>query len=206
MLTRFNPNTHEPDDFDILIHPHDFNKYIKLLNSRGYQSSSHDYALGGRIAGIQVNLVRSNRIKIDLHQDFTWRKKRYLDVEKIWLNSSNNRVSSTWDAFLVMVNVIFEKTYFMQEDFEIFFSQWQNIKDSPELVQQTIQYGWNNTFLAFKNWMEIQIWNKKFPVFLPIQLVLFSYLEKFEIVSLAYYLFFRIRYAVNKNLPYDKKS
>ncbi len=203
LLTRLNPRVGNPDDLDILIHPSDFKKGIGLLKKRGYKGSSHDHALGGRIPGMQVNLTKPKRIKIDLHQDFTWRKKRYLDVEKIWLHSTKNRIDPTWDAFLVMVNVIFEKTYFMPDDFEIFISQWREIRNSQELVQQTIQYSWNNTFINFKSWMKNHQQKLKFPLFLPVKLVLSSYREKFDFVSLAYYFFFRIRYLVNNNLPYD---
>ena len=206
LLTRFNPGVTKPDDFDILIHPKDFKKSIELLKTKGYQCSSHDQALGGRIAGMQINLTKTERIKIDLHQDFTWRKKRYLDVEKIWLNSTQNRVASTWDAFIIMVNVIFEKTYFMSRDFELFILQWREINKSQEFMQQAIQYKWDATFTNFIKWMENQQPKPKFPLFLPIHLVLNSYLEKFDLVSLAYYLFFRIRYLVNRTLPYEKTS
>ena len=106
-------------------------------------------------------------------------------------------------CFLIMINVIFEKTYFVQEDFEV-FSQWEKIKNSPEYVQQTIQYGWNNTFVNFKSWMEGQQQKSKSLLFLPVRLVLSSYLEKFDFMSLGYYLFFRIRYVVNNSLPYEK--
>lgn len=203
LVTRFNSAVDNPDDLDILVRESDFQKCIDLLKARGYKSSSHDHALGGRIPGMQVNLTKLKRIKIDLHQDFTWRKRRYIDIEKVWLHSTKNRVDPTWDAFLVMVNVIFEKTYFLQDDFEVFFCQWREIKNSQELVQQTIRYNWNNTFIYFINWIEKHHQKPKFPLFLPMRLVLSSYLDKFDFVSLLYYIFFRIRYMVNINLPYD---
>lgn len=205
LLTRFSPASLSPDDFDILIHPKDFKECIQLLKTKGYQSFSHDFALGGRIPGMQINLVKANRIKIDLHKDFTWRKTRYLDVEKIWQNSIQNRVDPTWDAFLIMVNVIFEKTYFVPDDFDMFFSQWQKIKNSPELLQQTFRYSWNNTFTSFKKWIDNQTKKPNFPLFLPMKLVLSSYFDKFDFVSLVYYFFFRFRYFINNNLPYEKK-
>ena len=202
LLTRFNPETKTPDDLDILVNPHNFEKCIETLISRNYRASSHDHALGGRIAGMQANLVKPGRIKIDLHQDFTWRRTQYVDLNKLWENSQKNRLDSTWDAFLIMINVIFEKTYFMPDEFELLISQWQKINKSPEFSQQAIKYGWNNTFINFKNWMEKYQQKTKFPLFLPIRLVLSSYLDKFDFVSLAYYLFFRIRYEVNNKLPY----
>ena len=205
LLTRFNPGVAEPDDLDVLIRPNDFKKSIELLKTKGYQCSSHDQALGGRIAGMQINLTKPKRIKIDLHQDFTWRKKRYMNIEKIWLNSRQNRIDSTWDAFLIMVNVIFEKTYFMPTDFELFINHWGDIKKSQEFTEQTIQYNWNATFINFVKWIENQQLKPKFPLFLPVKLILYSYQEKSDFVSLAYYVFFRIRYLVNQTLPYEKQ-
>ncbi|KKP80021.1 MAG: hypothetical protein UR81_C0036G0007 [Candidatus Levybacteria bacterium GW2011_GWB1_35_5] len=202
VLTRFNSKFVKHDDLDVLVHSEDFEKFISTLEKYSYHRSSHDQALGGRITGMQVNLTKPGRIKIDLHQDFTWRRKQYIDIKKIWENSKLNRVDPVWDAFLIMINVIFEKTYFISDDFEVFFSQWQKIKNSPELVQQTVQYGWNNTFINFKSWMENQQQELKFPLFLPAKLVLYSYLEKFDLISFLYYLFFRTRYLFIRKLPY----
>ena len=66
LLTRYNPNTGASDDLDILVRSKDFEGSIYSLERLGYKQSSHDQALGGRIAGIQVNLNRPGRIKIDL--------------------------------------------------------------------------------------------------------------------------------------------
>ena len=202
VLTRFNAKAEKHDDLDILVHSDDFNKVILSLEKLGYLRSSHDQALGGRLKGMQVNLTKSGRIKIDLHQDFTWRRQHYLNLDVLWENSRANRLDPIWDAFLVMINVIFEKTYFTKNEFEIFSPRWQTIRNSPELVQQTIQYGWNNTFINFKSWMENQQRELKFPLFLPARLVLCSYLEKFDLISFLYYLFFRTRYQLTRKLPY----
>ncbi len=203
LVTRFNPAVDNPDDLDILVRAGDFQKCIGLLKERGYQSSSHDHALGGRVKGIQINLTKSDRIKIDLHQDFTWRRKQYIDINKIWENSKLNKVDPTWDAFLIMINVIFEKTYFTKDDFELFYSHWPKIIESRKFMEQAVKFGWYNTFVNFKNWIKNHQRELKFPLFLPLKLVLFSYIKKFDFISLIYYLFFRIRYTVNSILPYD---
>ena len=39
-------------------------------------------------------------------------------------------------CFLIMINVIFEKTYFVQDDFEDFFSQWEKIKNSQSMYNR----------------------------------------------------------------------
>ena len=107
VLTRFNSKFVKHDDLDVLVHSEDFEKFISTLEKYSYNRSSHDQALGGRITGMQVNLTKPGRIKIDLHQDFTWRRKQYIDIKKIWENSKLNRVDPVWDAFLIMINVIF---------------------------------------------------------------------------------------------------
>ncbi len=203
LLTRFNKQVNIPDDLDILVQSKDFDSIVTKLVKIGYQPTSHDQALGGRIPGAQINLTKPGRIKIDLHKDFTWRQKQYIDIQKIWENSRLSSVDPTWDAFLVMINVIFEKTYFTSEDFDIFFPRWFGIKNSLEFSNQASQYLWKNTFNLFKIWMEHQPKNPKFPLFLPVRLVLFSYFEKFNLVSLVYYLFFRTRFIVNGQLPYE---
>ncbi len=203
LLTRFNPKSVKHDDLDILIHSKDFKKSIFTLEHLGYKQSSHDHALGGRIAGMQVNLIKPGRIKIDLHQDFTWRRNHYLDLDKLWKISHNKSPNPTWDGFLTMINIIFEKTYFMSDEYEMFQTQWQQIKNSEEFRQQADKYGWNKTFQAFRSWTDNQLSDKEFPLFLPIRLVLLSYLEKFDFISLIYYLFFRIRFVINRRLPYE---
>lgn len=203
LLTRFNPRSLNHDDLDILVRQSDFVKSIIILERLGYKQFSHDYALGGRIEGMQVNLTKPGRIKIDLHQDFTWRRKQYLGLYKLWENSKKNRLDPVWDAFLVMINVIFEKTYFMPDEFEIFSLQWQKVRSSPEFFQQIAKYGWSNTFFRFEKWMDGISPNVKFPLFLPVKLIFYSYREKFDFVSFVYYVFFRARFFLTGNLPYD---
>lgn len=203
VLTRFNPKVLLPDDLDILVRSEDFEKCILILNNLGYQSSSHDKALGGRVPGMQVNLVKSQRIKIDLHKNFTWRKKYYLNIEKIWASSIDNHVDPIWDAFLVVINILFEKTYIMPSEFDLLSSKWSDIVSSLEFTEQATKYGWAKSFALFKEWMSQHLSNRRFPLFLPIKLVLVSFIEKPDLVSFAYYCFFRIRYSINAQLPYE---
>lgn len=217
ILTRFLRNSKsEPDDLDILVKHKDFNIVIKLLSKQGYKSFSHDHALGGRIEGMQKNLVKDGRIKIDLHQDFTWKRSHYLDLEFIWNNLENsivNRVNYSMpkvkiDIFIIAINIIFEKTYITKDDFNYINKYLPDIFQDVNFDIQAKKYGWLKTYQMFKEWFR-STEKKKFPVFLPVYLVLFSHIEKLfhdrkiDVISLMYYVFFRIRYEINGVLPYE---
>lgn len=212
VLTRFgNRSNAQLNDLDLLVKPKDFGKTIKVFEKGGYKSLSHDEALGGRIAGMQKNLVKDARIQVDLHQDFTWRKTRYFDPSLIWSNPKKKKIAGIKiktpagdvDAFIITVNIIFEKTYIGKEDHG-YLKKFGNNLNSPVFQTQAKKYGWPKTYRRFVKW-----WREKgykihtFPFFLPLALVFHSYLEKFDLVSLLYYFFFRSRYLVNKTLPYE---
>jgi hypothetical protein len=194
LLTRFNKNAVSVDDLDILVRPNDFDRTITQLREKGYISSSHDQALGGRVPGAQINLTKPNRIKVDLHKDFTWRAKRYLDLDIVW--SKEKFV----DKFLVFINVLFEKTYIDREDYDYIWKDKDKIFFNPGFISQAQKYGWKNTFNKFKDW------NPKkadLPIFLPLSIVFTSYIEKFHLISFMYYVFFRVRFLIKRKLPYD---
>ena len=175
LLTRFNPETKTPDDLDILVNPHNFEKCIETLISRNYRASSHDHALGGRIAGMQANLVKPGRIKIDLHQDFTWRQKQYVDIKKIWENSKLNRVDLTWDAFLIMINVILKRPILYKKILKC-FSQWEKLRTLQSMYNRRFNMVGTIRLLISKVGWKV---NNKIQIllFLPVRLVLSSYLE-----------------------------
>lgn len=218
VLARFNSNNpKEPDDLDFLVKPNSFERAIKVLEENGYRSSSHDEALGGRIKGMQKNLTRQTKIKIDLHQDFTWRKTQYFDLSLVWdnlrfVNFSKVRYPAPKvevDTFLVIVNLIFEKTYIQKEDLEYIRGSSREIFTDPILQIQARKYGWERTFSKFSVWFDKLGQPTHFPRFLPVSLILYSYLEKFlhdkrvNVISLLYYVFFRIRFNLNGVLPYE---
>lgn len=212
VLTRFNVGQKEDsDDLDVLVKPASFQKAISALKRQGYEVHSHDNALGGRIPRMQVNLVERGRVKIDLHKDFTWRKSHYFDLALIWNSAKGVKLAdasilvpqTNIDAFLVLINVIFEKTYLTREEVDIFWQYKEKIFTNPAFYQQSVKYGWSGTFMTFQEWARNQNEPQIFPVFLPLLLVFYSYLEKFSLVSFLYYCFFRIRFLVNGKLPYD---
>ena len=195
VVTRFVPES-TPNDLDILVKKDDFKDFVHALESVGYQSSSHDYALGGRKKGAQINLAKKGRVKIDLHNDFTWRCSHYLDLDLLWQNLKKTSIEGVrclvprkdYDNFLIMINTIFEKTYFFEKNI--------NFEFNPIFRDQAKKYGWENTYLKFFGL-------RPTPRFLPVWFEIYSYFEKWYVISFAYYFFFRIRYIINKRLPYS---
>lgn len=194
LITRLDSRNIRVSDLDVLIKKNDFKILIEYFKSIGYKTQSHDLALGGRIKGAQINLIKNNRLKIDLHKDFTWRKTKYIDTKLLW---KKIRLS---DEFLVFINIIFEKNYIDKDDYSYVWSKKDKIFSNYKFKKEAIKFGWINTFNYFKNWNPKKI---EFPLFLPTKLLIISYLEKFELVSFLYNIFFRIRYKLFKILPYD---
>lgn len=218
VLTRFDKDSEfDPEDLDILVPRDSFDKTIQILVENGYTGSSHDQALGGRIKGMQMNLTKAERIKIDLHQDFTWKVSRYFDLDLIWKNLKVESAqglrypasSKATDVFVVIINIIFEKTYLKKEDYYYIKKNFKEVSKDPLFITQATNYGWPKTFSWFIKWFDSVDASGKWPVFLPTGLVINSYVEKFlhekrvNITSLLYYLFFRVRFALNGVLPYD---
>lgn len=220
VLTRFMPHldTQSVDDLDILVHKNTFNDMVKLLQSVGYTSSSHDGALGGRIKGYQVNLQKPQRIKIDLHKDFTWRKAYYFDIDLVWSNLLVKKLgrlnyyvpTPEVDVFIIIINLIFEKTYLSKNDLNYIYQYLEKLINSKQVSSQIDKYGWKSTFSMFCKWV-ISIKDlSEYPVFIPSSIIFYSYLEKFvhdhkfDVISFLYFVFFRTRYLVNNRLPYEQ--
>lgn len=207
ILTRYwNSLGKDPDDLDIYVKKQYFSVYVKKLTELGYVSSSHDQALGGRVPGAQLNLIRKDRIKIDLHNDFTWRVDRYLDLKLIESQEQKRAV----DAFLVLINIVFEKTYITDEEYELFYKNKDLIYDNDVFQSQSKKYKWDFTYYLFKRWVNNKkLYKKNIPIFIPIYIVIVSYIEaltrkkKFHVISFAYYFYFMTRYFITKQLPYD---
>lgn len=194
LITRFDRNSIKIDDLDILVMKNDFEMVISSLQKIGYRKYSHDYALGGRVPGAQINLLKQGRIKIDLHKDFTWRAHRYIDLELVWKNKT------LVNEFLVFISVLFEKTYFDKEDYKHVWKYKTEIFNNRIFQDQAKKHKWYKTFTAFKKWQPEDI---ILPVFIPIRIVAVSFFEKFHLISFLYYIFFKIRYSLKKTLPYD---
>lgn len=213
LLTRNLSDDYNADDIDILVKENDFIQAINELNRIGYISSSHDEALGGRMKGYQMNLVKKNRVKIDLHKDFTWRKSKYIDLDFIWNLTQKDEIygvnflrpNKQIDAFLILINILFEKTYLHQSDKEVL--KYIKVLRNTKFIEQSQKYGWDNSARSLSNWLNTEHINS-YPKFLPFTLIIYTYFEKLifekriDLISLLYYLFFRFRFTLKGRLPY----
>jgi hypothetical protein len=216
ILTRFVVRDEQmADDLDVLIHSRDFEKAKDAFRRNGFSLLSHDAALGGRLAGYQINVVKRGFVKIDLHKDFTWRRTKYFSDSFFWEGKIEKDINHTKvfvpgdaeNAFLVSTNVIFEKTYFSKHEYE-FVMKNHELMCSDRIVDQARRHGWAKTYVGFCKWIGPKK-SPSFPLFLPWGLVAVSFWEKtihdrqIDIVNLMYTLFFRVRYTLTKQLPYE---
>jgi hypothetical protein len=213
LLTRLMRGSKKIDDLDVLVRRKDFKNAIFNLKSLGYQTSSHNQALGGRKKGYQINIAKNERIKIDLHKDFTWRKSKYIDTSLIWSSKKRAKVgdfeiytpSKIVDVFLIYMNILFEKTYITFDDKQIL--QYKSVLSNKRLLVQASKYHWIRSLKVLSSWLDKKKFYK-FPVLLPIYIIAYSYLEKFifekklDLVSLLYFLYFRTRLIFTGKLPY----
>ncbi len=214
VLTRFHAqlSSGKVDDLDILVHKNEFLEVIAALQSVGYISFSHDQALGGRLKGYQVNLEKRSRVKIDLHKDFTWRKTYYFDIDLVWSNLLQKKSEGLSyqvptpevDVFIIITNLIFEKTYLSKDDLNYVSRYLKKVINNKPIASQINKYGWKSTFSMFCKWL-INIKDvSNYPIFIPLPIIFYSYLEKFDLISFLYFIFFRTRYLINKRLPYEQ--
>jgi hypothetical protein len=217
-MVRFDPKGKKaPADIDLLVSSKDYQNFKEACKEFGYTTTSHDEALGGRIKGMQINLVKPGRIKIDLHQNFTWRKYYYFDLDLVWNNLVTRKIESvniltpqtSVDTFIVLVNLIFEKTYINKEDFNYLLRSKDSLFSNLDFDNQAKKYHWHKTFSLFKLWFSNINSQSAFPVFIPMRIVLYSYWEKLlgdhtlDVTSLLYYFFFWTRFLLNGKLPYE---
>lgn len=211
ILTRYGYG--EVSDLDVLVKSKDFNKVILIFRKAGYEVLSHNHALGGRKTDFQFNLLKKGRIKIDLHKNFTWRKSEYMDSDLIWSGIRQAsidgvlvyRPSVEVDCFLNFVNILFEKTYLLGD--EKVLLQHIDVLNKSKFVNQAKKYKWSGSLLRFYKWLNT-LNNNDYPIFAPVSIIIYSYIEKLfragqiDLISLAYYTFFRTRYVLTRKLPY----
>lgn len=216
-------------DVDLFVSSSAFSETIKLFQKAGCQIESHDFSLGGRIAGAQVNVRKENLLTIDLHRDFTWQKRKFLDTNLLFNNTRSKKTNG------IIVNIPSAEVEFLlcladigHERFNITLldliwleglskeiSNWQYFFDQPK------KYGWNKVFLAICriiNGLSIEVYGKQIipevgfnqkakqlPYFLPIDICWLSYLENIvnnhmlPITSFAYMHYCRLRYYLSSN-------
>lgn len=211
-------------DVDLYIRKENFSKVIEKFQESGCIAKSHDHSLGGRIPKTQVNIIKFPYLTIDLHNDFTWEKMKYLDSDLLLLNIRNQKIegidvpipSAEVEFLLCMADISHERFSITLLDLIWIMGLSKEIKDWEMIFAQAKKYGWNGTFLdtaRIINGMMLSMVGKEIipavgcksgnynlPYFLPLSISYRSYLEnfikngRFPITSFTYMHYSLIRY------------
>jgi len=211
-------------DVDLFVEDKNLKKTIELFKQSGCQVESHDASFGGRISGSQVNVKKSELLTIDLHSDFTWQKRSFVDTSMILKDGRKKEVgginvdvpSAEVEFLLCMADMGHERFNITLLDLIWLEGLSKEIKDWGLIFSQTKKNGWNRAFNeigAIVNKLTLGIYNKKIipgikpkkveytlPVFIPIQICWLSYLENithnkhFPLISFAYMHYCKMRY------------
>lgn len=211
-------------DVDVFIPNKDFERAIILFKENGCKVESHDNSLGGRIPRAQVNVRKQDLLTIDLHQDFTWQKRQFLNPNIMFQDAQIKEIngisvkipSSEVELLLCMADITHERFNITLLDLIWLHGLSGQIKHWDLIFKQVRQYGWFNTFYytgKIINAMTHSIYNKEvipeigksdgnysLPYLLPVWICWLSYLENFKstkkipTTSLAYMHFNKFRY------------
>ncbi len=210
-------------DVDLFSPESDFKKVVKRFKELGCKILSHDGSLGGRIAGAQVNVKKKSLLTIDYHQNFTWQKRKFLDIELLKdyrmknIAGINSKVPSAEVEFLLcMADIGHERYNVTLLDLVWLKGLSEEIKDWDLIFDQTRKYGWHRTFRLVAsriNGMSLDVYNKvlipdikakmqgySLPYFVPLWICWISYLEnilangQLPFTSFAYLHYCRLRY------------
>ena len=211
-------------DVDLFVNDKDYSKVIKLFKAVGCQIVSHDSSFGGRLPNMQKNVLKNGLLTIDLHRDFTWQKRRFLDVNLMFKNTRKRKIagviveipSPEVEFLLCMADIGHERFNFTQLDLIWLKGLSKEIKDWNLIINSVEKYGWFRTFsylCKLINGSSCQVYKEEIipgfgqlkgqlnlPYFLPLRICWLSYLEnlihnkRFSVTSLAYMHYMKLRY------------
>ncbi|MDO8638510.1 MAG: nucleotidyltransferase family protein [Candidatus Daviesbacteria bacterium] len=211
-------------DVDVYIPKSEFKKVIKVFKDNGCNVGSHDNSLGGRIPGSQINIFKKGLLTIDLHNDFTWQKRKFLDLDFVSLNYREENIagvnvripSPEVELILCVADITHERFNITLLDLIWLRGLSKEIKKWDLVNKQIKIFKWERTFNVVAkiiNGMSVDLYGESFirgvkslenkyslPYFLPLQLCWLSYLEnvlankKFPFISFAYMHYCKFRY------------
>lgn len=157
-------------DVDLLVRPADFHKGIALLQKRGGVVSSHDQSLGGRRPWAQVNVRFDGLLNIDLHQDFTWQRRSYLDEEYVWhspkaveIHGVSVQTPRAEAALLIMLaHLACESFYMTLNDLFQLRPLLPALQDRSGMEAQIKRHGWTQAYRRV-----VCLWDQLSRTFLP---------------------------------------
>lgn len=219
-------------DVDVYVDKNTFQKTITLFVNNGATATPHDGSLGGRIEGAQINIHKPNLLQIDLHCDFTWQKRKYLDLSL--LNNSVKRTVAGVEVqtpipeveiLLCFAETSHEKFFITLADLILVKNLSKEVKSWNIIYDQVRNFGWYVTFSkiaqVFNGYTEVifghqlvptikaaKIKEHNLPYLLPIFNCWYSYLQnlltqkKFPLVSFMYFHYTRLMHLLDGQMPY----
>ena len=219
-------------DVDLFIESKNFKKTVDKFKSRGFKVESHDSSLGGRLPGMQVNIRKEGLLTIDLHQDFTWQKRKFLDSRLVMQNPVRKVIAGQVtfvprpeiELLLCIADIAHERFNITLLDLIWLKGLSKEIDDWEFVMEQARKYKWLNVFKkisAIINQMSLDIYgeviiadvapkkgNYKLPYFLDLATCWGIYLNtllgyrRFPLISFMYMHYNRIKFLLMNKMPY----
>lgn len=219
-------------DVDLFIEDSDFKNVIKKFKARGFKIESHDSSLGGRIPGMQMNIKREGLLTIDLHQDFTWQKRRFLDSKQIMKHPIKRSIagqtvltpSPEIELLLCIADIAHERFNITLLDLIWLEGLSKEIANWEFVFDQVKKYKWSSVFKktsAIINQLSLDIYGKtiiseippkkgsyKLPYFLSLPMCWEIYINtlfgywRFPLTSFLYMHYNQVKFLVLNKMPY----
>jgi len=139
----------------------------EIFESAGNRTWGHE-SLGGRLDNTQLNCIKKGIINIDMHTQFTWQKKEYLDQELLWSNPRTQKEEGVEILlppleveFLVnAAEVLFERFYLNMLIFLFMKEACLEGMDWHLILGQVEKYGWEKAFSGLMR--RVEFFSRKF--------------------------------------------
>lgn len=219
-------------DVDVFVEGKKFKEVINKFGAKGFTIESHDSSLGGRLPSMQVNIKKEGLLTIDLHQDFTWQKRQFLDQALVMKKSKKREIagrnvltpSPEIELLLCMADMSHERFNITLLDIIWLKGLSSEIKDWEFVFGQAKKYKWLNILKmisAIVNQLSLDIFqveiipgitpkkgNYKLPYFLSLVMCWKIYLNtflsyrRFPFISFLYMHYNQLKYLLKGAMPY----
>lgn len=193
-----------------------FFRVIKLFEHEGLAFEKHP----GKQSFKQINFLRNDLLKIDLHNGFHWQGNTFFDERLVWKNTRfvsmlgvKIQIPALFvEVLLNLAHILYERRYVTLLDY-FFLKDAIKKVDIDNLLKQANKYAWDNSLsdlLGIFNFLSSNFNNIKFPYILPLSLCIKTFNERyikigyFPKYDFAYFIFTTLRYYFTnrKRMPY----
>lgn len=219
-------------DVDVFVDGSNFKNVIRKFKNKGFRIESHDSSLGGRLPGMQVNVKKEGLLTIDLHQDFTWQKRRFLDSKQVMKHSIKRSIagqtvftpSPEIELLLCIADIAHERFNITLLDLIWLEGLSKEITEWELVFEQIKEYKWENIFKktsSIINQISLDIYGKiiiggvnakngnyRLPFFLSISTCWAIYFNtlvgsrRFPLTSFLYMHYNQLKFMITNKMPY----